>query len=146
MLTLCLLSGCQRESQTRPESLPAAERPAGHSSAPLESRQREAECPAQAGRVAAHEWGHGRLIGWQAHYSPKYDHCYVLLEYRTDVANEAAVAVSELWDAFEARVLAEHTRDRRPAVERAVCQVTEDDDPFTSCAVSGYFISQHMTQ
>jgi len=81
-----------------------------------------------------------------AHHSEKYDQCYVLIEYRIPVARGIAPTplVSELWDAFDATVLARWTDDPRGSARRSLCQVTLGDDPFTSCAVSKYFIDEHM--
>ena len=114
--------------------------------------ERVKRCDAQAARVAAGSvWsgssidrGEDRPLRWVAHYSEKYDHCYVLIDHRIRVHNDSAPIVSELWDAFEAEVLADYTDDVRIRVRRSFCQVALSDDPFTSCAVSKYFIDEHM--
>lgn len=83
-----------------------------------------------------------RPLRWTAHFSPKYDACYMLVERRGD--GGALAVVSELWDAVEIEVLAEYTHDSDAAVRRRHCQVTLSEDPFTSCAVAQYFIDEHM--
>ena len=84
-------------------------------------------------------------LRWSAHHSEKYDECYVLIEHRISVERGVAPVVSELWDAFDATILARWTDDPRASARRSFCQVTLGDDPFTSCAVSRYFIDEHMT-
>ena len=114
--------------------------------------ERVKRCDAQAARVAAGSvWGGSsiardgdRPLRWVAHYSEKYDHCYVLIDHRITVHGDSAPIVTELWDAFEAEVLAEYTTDVRIKIRGSFCQVALSDDPFTSCAVSKYFIDEHM--
>ena len=87
---------------------------------------------------------HDAPAKWAGHYSGKYESCYVVLEFRFPVRDGAAPLVSELWDAFDATVLAAWTGDERVPVRRRFCQVALSDDPYTSCAVSKYFIDEHM--
>ena len=80
-----------------------------------------------------------------SHYSEKYDDCYVLLDHNVHVQDGAAAIISELWNPFEATVLAEYTSDARAAMQRRFCQVDLSDDPFTSCLVAKYFVDEHLT-
>jgi hypothetical protein len=115
--------------------------------------QRRTGCEAQATRVAARGMWRGsrtnaaqvELLRWAGHYSEKYDECYVLIDHVVPIRNGDAAVVSELWDAFDATVLAESTDDPRALVRRNLCQVNLSDDPVTSCAVSRYFIDEHMS-
>ena len=84
-----------------------------------------------------------RPLRWVGHYSHKYDQCYVLIDRHVFLPGSAPV-VSELWEAFEAAILAEYTDDARTTIRRSFCQVALSDDPFTSCEVSKYFIDEHM--
>jgi len=86
-----------------------------------------------------------RPLQWTVHYSEKYDQCYIRIT-RQIAAGEAAasIVVSELWDAFDAVVLASHA-DANDRIGRSYCQVALSDDPFTSCMVSKFFIDEHMT-
>jgi len=109
---------------------------------------RGAGCDAQAARFAENDvWRSStgdRLVRHVAHYSGKYDECYVLLERTFFVPASSPPVVSELWEAFDGTSLAVFTDDGREAMRRSFCQVTLSDDPFTSCAVSKFFIDEHM--
>jgi hypothetical protein len=108
--------------------------------------QPRTHCKVQAARVAARGLDTPAAIGWQVHYSSKYDHCYVLVDYELTVENDTPAVVSELWDAFEATMLAACTNDGRTSVQRRACFVAESEDPSTSCAVCRYFIDDHMRE
>ena len=86
----------------------------------------------------------GRPPRWEAHYSEKYDQCYVLIDRRISDRSGAQAVVSELWEAFDAALLAIHTASTDEAVNHGYCQVSLSDDPFTSCMVSKFFIDEHM--
>jgi len=108
---------------------------------------RPGRCEAQAARVAAstvRREDRGRPPRWEAHYSEKYDQCYVLIDRRISDRNGAQAVVSELWEAFDAALLAIHSASTDEAVNRGYCQVSLSDDPFTSCMVSKFFIDEHM--
>ena len=87
-----------------------------------------------------------RLVRWVSHYSEKYDDCYVLLDHNVHVQDGAAAIISELWNPFEATVLAEYTSDARAAMQRRFCQVDLSDHPFTSCLAADFFIRQHLAR
>jgi hypothetical protein len=148
-----LLSGCRRDQPAKPDRLPRPQMAVASMPDAAEIKNRTTECAAQAARVAAHGVWRGSSmkrpadgpLRWVGHYSEKYDECYVLIDQVVPVQNGAAAVVSELWDAFDATVLAEATDDHRTSVRRSFCQVTLDDDPFTSCMVSKYFIDEHMS-
>jgi hypothetical protein len=124
--------------------LPVSAIPSEHDAAPPpscdERAQRFAEGPVWRRGPAFEE--SDRPLRWTAHYSPKYEACYVLVDRRGERAS--AAVVSELWDAIELEVLAEYTDDADAAVRRSDCQVTISEDPFTSCAVARYFVDEHM--
>jgi hypothetical protein len=121
-------------------------------SAPVPMSERRRRCEGQAARLAADGlWRRGspgggddRPLHWVAHYSEKYDQCYVVIDRRGQVHDGAQPIVSELWEAFDATVLASHTNDPRASIRRSLCQVDLSDNPFTSCAVSKYFIDEHL--
>src|SRR5262245_44910807 len=147
-----LVSGCRRNTSATP-----ARSPAPVPVAPVTTRSDVLEvakgCEAQAARVASHgTWNGSPMrraadapLRWQGHYSTKYDECYVLIDHLIPVEKGAAAVVSELWNAFDATVLAECTNDPRTRIRRNFCQVSLSDDPFTSCLVSKYFIDEHMS-
>jgi len=152
-LTVTLAVGsCSRGrvSQNAPLQVDVAQKSA---STPMTLSERERRCEVQAARVAADGlWRSDSTDGaddgalrWVAHYSEKYDQCYVVIDRRVPVHDGARPIVSELWEAFEATVLAGYTHDARATMRRSLCQVDLSDDPFTSCAVSKYFIDEHMT-
>jgi hypothetical protein len=110
---------------------------------------RSLNCEKQAARVAA--W-RGRTIdedihepSWISHFSHKYRACYVLVTNSLPVPNIAPPLVMELWDAFDATLLAESTTDPRAEVRESFCRINISEDPFTSCEVANYFIREYMT-
>lgn len=154
VLTLAAVvsSGCRRNAQVAPDRLPPTRVQAAPMAPRGEAWQPSTGCAAQAARVAAHGvWrgssmnrAHDGPLRWAGHYSRKYDECYVLIDQLIPIQSGGAAVVSELWDAFGAMVLAESTDDPRTSVRRSFCQVNLSDDTFTSCAVSRYFIDEHM--
>jgi hypothetical protein len=107
---------------------------------------RSTRCHEQADRVAASTMrreDRKRPPRWEAHYSEKYDQCYVQIDRIVDNAGAPAV-VSELWEAFDAALLAVHSAEGGELTTRSFCQVSLSDDPFTSCMVSKFFIDEHM--
>jgi len=154
VLAVVVVSGCKRHSE------PVGSDRAPSTPLPLVShldRGRDASapanrCEAQGAHLAADRlWRRSmdpakdRLLHWVSHYSEKYDGCYVLLDHMISVQNGAAALVSELWEPFEATVLAEYTTDTRTTMQRHFCQVDLSDDPFTSCLVAKYFVDEHLT-
>jgi len=112
-------------------------------------RRRASGCGAQAARFAANNlWRSStrdRLVRQAAHYSDKYDECYVLLDRTFSVPGGPAPAVSELWEAFDGVVLAVFTAAEDATTRKSFCQVALSDNPYTSCAVAKFFIDEHMT-
>lgn len=111
---------------------------------------RKLGCARQAARMA--EWrGRGTSgvqvheAAWLGHYSDRDDVCYALMtrNVTTNVSGEPPL-VTELWNAFEATLLATSTNDRRADVRRDFCRIDFAEDPFTSCLVAEFFIRQHM--
>jgi hypothetical protein len=111
-----------------------------------DGQDRLKSCEAQAARLAARTIRRENREGpprWEAHYSRKYDQCYVRID-RIVASAAAGAIVSELWEAFDAALLAVHSTDGSDAATRSFCQVSLSDDPFTSCMVSKFFIDEHM--
>jgi len=111
-----------------------------------DGQDRLKSCEAQAARVAARTMRREDRESpprWEAHYSRKYDQCYVRID-RVVAGASAGAVVSELWEAFDAALLAVHSTDGSEAATRSFCQVSLSDDPFTSCMVSKFFIDEHM--
>jgi hypothetical protein len=109
---------------------------------------RSFNCDKQAARLAA--W-RGRTINehthepsWISHYSDKYHACYVLVANSLPVPNSPPPLVMELWDAFDATLLAESTTDRRAEMRESFCRINIAENPFTSCAVADFFIRDYM--
>lgn len=117
---------------------------------PVSPGDRKVGCARQAVRVAA--W-RGRRTGdragettWISHYSDRDDVCYALIADRVSTANgQAPPEVKELWNAFDATLLATATGDRRGDMRRDFCRIDVAGDPFTSCPVAEFFIRQRMT-
>jgi hypothetical protein len=107
-------------------------------------------CETQAARMAA--WRGRGPIGapvqepaWLGHYSVRDDVCYALIAGKAAVTNgEAPPLVTELWNAFEATLLATSTSDGRAEMRRDFCRIDLAEKPFTSCLVSEFFIRQHL--
>ena len=144
-LAVSLASSCR---ETVPARATGDSRPADvvATASHAEDRDRSTRCDEQAGLVAASTMrreDRKRPPRWEAHYSEKYDQCYVRIDRIVDNAGAPAV-VSELWEAFEAALLAVHSADGGDTTTRSFCQVSLSDDPFTSCMVSKFFIEEHM--
>jgi hypothetical protein len=142
LLVAFVTSGC-RGNSTAPANVEArapVARPATR-----DAVDRAQGCRAQADRIAQSSLrGDDRPLHWTPHYSPKYDQCYVQLERRIGGRDGSSLVISELWEPFEAVVLAVHTTDAHDRARRSYCQVALSDDPFTSCMVSKFFIDEHM--
>jgi hypothetical protein len=112
---------------------------------------RKVGCARQAVRVAA--WRGRNTVGdyatdptWTSHYSERDDVCYALIADSVPTANEQPPPeVKELWNAFEATLVATATSDQRRDVRRDFCRIDLADDPFTSCPVAEFFIRQRMS-
>jgi hypothetical protein len=143
---------CRRSAPDVPARAPQSAGAPVRGAARAQPPDRRTGCADQAARVAAHPGWRTPLVGrppnharrFTDHYSEKYDECYVLIERAVPVEHGADAVVSELWEAFDAAVVAEFTSDPRADVRRSVCQVSVSDQPFTSCRVAQYFIDQHM--
>jgi len=111
---------------------------------------KSAACDAQAGRMAL--WLGRGAIGtqvqepaWLGHYSERDDVCYALIAGKAAVTNgDAPPLVVELWNAFEATLLATSTTDGREDMRRDFCRIDLAEKPFTSCLVADFFIRQHL--
>jgi hypothetical protein len=118
--------------------------------APGGSGDRTTACDRQAARVAA--W-RGRSIdgrvhepSWIGHYNDRDKVCYALLALTIPAANSGPPPlVLELWNAFDAALVAESTADPRAEMQRAFCRIDVSEDPFASCAVADFFIRDRMT-
>jgi hypothetical protein len=114
------------------------------------SIDRTLECERRAARMAA--W-RGQTAGgapglepaWLGHYSSRDDVCYAAVAGNVTVANgEPPPLVTELWNAFEATLLATFTSDRRAEMRRDFCRIDLAENPFTSCLVAEFFVRQHL--
>jgi hypothetical protein len=140
-----LASSCRANAPAR-KPLESQTSGAVASASQSDDRDRSTRCDEQATLVAASTMrreDRKRPPQWEAHYSEKYDQCYVRIDRMVDNAGAPAV-VSELWEAFDAALLAVHSADGGDATTRSFCQVSLSDDPFTSCMVSKFFIDEHM--
>jgi hypothetical protein len=110
-----------------------------------DDRDPSARCDRQVARLVASTMrgdDRARPPRWEAHYSGKYDQCYVRIDRLVGAAGAQAI-VSELWEAFDAALLAVHSAGGK-TIDPRYCQVSLSDDPFTSCMVSKFFIDEHM--
>jgi len=99
MLGAILLVACQTPRDGRPK--PSAEK-ASSEPRRVESWERTRECAAQAERAAKSSlWDARNVLGWENHYSPKYERCFVVVTWP-----EAVTYSEELYDVFERRNLA----------------------------------------
>jgi len=113
-------------------------------------RDKSSSCDAQAARVAL--WlGRGTISAqvhepaWLGHYSERDDVCYALIAGRVALATgDSPPLVTELWNAFEATLLATSTSDGRTDIQRDFCRIDLAEKPFTSCLVADFFIRQHF--
>jgi hypothetical protein len=133
---------------------------AGASSASAHAWQRMKDCAEQTARIATRE-GWARVTKWgetlmssENHYSPKYEKCYVRVNYmRAFEDGSTPIFYSHLWDAFEALKIADCTPTQRgpastdmanPGVS-AFCSIHESDpDSHFSCAGCQQFVKDRM--
>jgi hypothetical protein len=109
------------------------------------------ECETQAARMAA--WcrriasgASGHEPAWLGRYSSRDDVCYAVIAATAAVANseQTAPLVTELWNAWEATLLASFTSDGRPEMRRDFCRIDLSENPFTSCLTAEFFVRQHL--
>jgi hypothetical protein len=107
ILTVLGLFACGSRPERNPEAVKSA-----HQSGPKEisssseAWKRMTECSAQAERLAVkEEWGqkNSQVLGWQNHYSPTFERCYVLIQKQSTLPSGGTYM--ELYDAFETRFL-----------------------------------------
>jgi hypothetical protein len=111
------------------------------------------ECAEQSDRVAKRAgWVEGRrdgdltIMGWQNHYNPKYERCYVLVSYLNHAAKtnrDLPLLYDELFDAFEGRLLSICT-DAASANARVFCSIQADDRPHLDCRACRQFAKDRM--
>jgi hypothetical protein len=114
--------------------------------------QRMKECAEQAARIAQRleerphkDFG---IMGWENHYSPKYERCYVLVKYLNREATKnrnLPLLFDQLFDAFESRALAICTNSS--ATEAGTfCSVEPraDGSPEVDCGNCAQFIKDRM--
>jgi hypothetical protein len=107
------------------------------------------QCETQAARMAA--WRARRTEGapahepaWLGHYSGSDDVCYAVIAGKVPVADGEPPLVTELWNGFEATLLATFTSDGRAEMRRDFCRIDLAENPFTSCLVAEFFVRQHL--
>jgi hypothetical protein len=99
MVGAILLIACQTPRDDRPKA--SAEKPSSESRR-VGNWERTRECAAQAERAAKSSlWDARNVLGWENHYSPKYERCFVVVSWP-----ERNGSKEELYDAFERRNLA----------------------------------------
>lgn len=97
-------------------------------------------------------WRAGRTAGaplhepaWLGRYSRRDEVCYALIAGKVPLADgQPPPLVTELWDGFEATLLATFTTDGRAEMRRDFCRIDLAENPFTSCLVAEFFIRQHV--
>ena len=110
------------------------------------------ECAAQtdlvakrSGWVEGHRTGDTTIAGWQSHYSPKYQHCYVQVTYINHPAEnnrDLPPLYDELWDAFEGKSLAICT-DATNASASRFCTLQDGPSHF-DCKACREFVEDRM--
>src|SRR5262249_13433567 len=100
----------------------------------------------QAGWVAGKREGILTILGWQNHYSEKYERCYVQVNYANHAAEQnrdLAPVYDELFDAFEGKLLAICT-DAKTAQSPVFCSIQDDDSPRFDCGACRRFVKDRM--
>jgi hypothetical protein len=93
-----------------------------------------------------------RLMDWENHYSPKYGRCYFRASYIShDLKQGKDVGVppftSEIYDAFEGRVLSRCTGATAAKLAKSFCHVDDDAAPSEGdCAACQLYADEHMTK
>ena len=99
---------------------------------------------AAAGLVEGQRNGDVVTLGWINHYSPKFEHCYVLVSYLNKGGKAAPpgipISYHELWDAFERRLLS--TCAGPDFGSSAYCSL--DGQKGFDCAACQQFIDDRM--
>jgi hypothetical protein len=98
-------------------------------------------------RVEAERSADVGLVGWQNHYSPKYERCFVHLSYVNRKAKELGLPVTfdELDDAFENKLLAVATGVIRAKNAEWYCSITDGvTDSNGDCAAARAYIDERM--
>ena len=110
------------------------------------------ECAEQVDRIVIKEHlasGSPTLVARENHYSPKYNRCYVRFSYPNSEAAaknpELPSVYSELWDAFEEKLLSVCTDERVFRGGRVFCTI-QDKDNFMNCDVCRQFVKDRMTK
>jgi hypothetical protein len=110
-----------------------------------EAWKRMTECSAQTERLAAkEEWrGNSEVIGWENHYSPKYERCYVRIQKQFALQPESSFY--ELYDAFETKFL---ILCGNSANAELVCRGSVEPARAEDCskAVCQQYIDEHMNK
>lgn len=87
------------------------------------------------------------LFGYQNHYSPKYQRCYIELSIHQKNPTDAIPGQwVELYDAFESKNLATCVSEFATEQQKLMCSVDrpDSDSSRVSCSVCDAFINDHM--
>ena len=115
--------------------------------------QRMKQCAEQTDRVAKRAgWAEGQrngevtTMGWQNHYSPKYERCYILVNYvnhRAEKNGDLPLLYDELFDAFEGGLLSVCT-DAVNSKASFFCSIQADESPHFDCRACRQFAKDRM--
>ncbi|MGD1097011.1 MAG: hypothetical protein ABSB35_34105 [Bryobacteraceae bacterium] len=99
---------------------------------------------AAVGLVEGKRQGNVEILGWENHYSPKYERCYLLVSYLNKGGKAEPpgdpISYKELWDAFERKLLATCTGPQFGT--SGFCSI-EGEKGF-DCATCQQFIDDRM--
>jgi hypothetical protein len=123
-------------------------KPEAQTAAKADNWERSTQCAAQAERVVADRDRGSVKIGmlpadrWTNHYSPKYNRCFVSIEYYRSGASGSSVFWTFLLDAFERAELA-ISYATVPATDTGGVRCTIDGKR-ADCKGAADFIAEHM--
>ncbi len=134
------------------------ERNATHGARKGNNWQRMKECAEQTEKMAIRAgWKDGQRtgdftnLGWDNHYSPKYERCYIRVTYMRDAVLEEVrdllpLFYDELYDAFEGKLIATCTDTPAPKGEASLfCRIEHDESTWGKCQRVRQFIKDRMT-
>jgi len=88
------------------------------------------------------------ILDWDNHYSPKYRRCYLresMLSHRTGAeARDLPAFTSEVYDAFEGRLLAMCTGQTAVKTAKVFCRVLDEGSSDGDCIACQRYIDEHM--
>ncbi len=118
--------------------------------------QRMKECADQADRVTRrYGWVEGQadsvsqhgVMGWENHYSAKYERCYLVANFmiqEADAKNQLPLLYLLMYDAFETRIVAQCS-DMTTGNAAAFCEVSQPGEQSSrDCPVCRRFFKERM--